>query len=371
MGAFRLTKYLLRRGHEVRLITTEKHPLAGPEPGGFDVIRAPHDFGFRARCALQALLRREFQSADVVHARYCYRLAALGAPLAHAASRRFVVSLHGLGLLDNPNDSLFRRLGHRRYRRISLASADAVIATSREFARLAEVHASPSRIHVIPNGVDTDEFAAGRPAPEALRQRYAGDRIVLAIRRLVPKNGIQYLVQAAPEILRVCPETRFVIGGWGSQESDLRKAAAALGVSHRFDFVGKIPNPEVPGYLAVAAVVVFPSSMESTSHACLEAMAMGKPVVASRIGGLAELLGEEGRGILVDLFASDGSTYDAPAALDRDAMLRLAGVIAGLLLDPDRARRLGEAARSYALAHFDWNVLVDRIVRVYRGDAAA
>ncbi|HEU5181280.1 MAG TPA: glycosyltransferase family 4 protein [Candidatus Polarisedimenticolia bacterium] len=371
MGAFRLAKYLTRRGHEVRLVTTEKHPLSGPEPGGFDVLRAPHAFGFSARRDLSALLRHEFSKADVVHARYCYRLAALGAPVAHAVSRRFVVSLHGLGLLDNPNDSLLRRLGHRRYRRISLSSADAVIATSSEFARLAAAYASPARIHVIPNGVDTDEFAAGRPVPEDLQRRYAGDKVVLAIRRLVPKNGIQYLVQAAPEILRACPSARFVIGGWGSQESDLRQAAAALGVAQRFDFVGKVPNAQVADYLAAASVVVFPSSMESTSHACLEAMAMGKPVVASRLGGLAELLGEDGRGILVDLFASDASTYDAPATLEQDAMLRLAGAIAGLLHDTDRAQCLGEAARSYALAHFDWNVLVDRIVQVYRGDATA
>ena len=371
MGAFRLAKYLLRRGHQVRLITTEKHPLSGPEPGGFDVIRAPHAFGLSARRALRALLRREFATADVVHARYCYRLSALGAPVAHAASRRFVVSLHGLGLLDNPNDSLLRRLGHRRYRHVSLASADAVIATSAEFARLAAAHAPASRIHVIPNGVDTDEFAAARPVPEALRRRYAGDQVVLAIRRLVPKNGIQYLVQAAPEILRACPEARFVIGGWGSQENDLRRAAATTGVAQRFDFVGKIPNEEVPDYLALASVVVFPSSMESTSHACLEAMAMGKPVVASRVGGLAELLGKGEKGILVDLFRSDASTYHAPATLDRDATLRLAGEIAGLLQDPGKALRMGEAARSYALEHFDWNVLVDRIVRVYRGEVAA
>src|SRR6185436_16883881 len=136
MGAFRLTKYLQRRGNPVRLITTERHPLSGAEPGELDDLRAPHAFGPWSRRSLHRLLEMEFRKAEVVHSRYCYRLGAISAPVARRLSRRFVVSLHGLGLLDNPQDSTFRRWSHRRYRRSSLALADAVIATSREFAQL-------------------------------------------------------------------------------------------------------------------------------------------------------------------------------------------------------------------------------------------
>ena len=369
MGAFRLAKYLQRKGHQVRLLTTEKHPLTGAEPGGLNVLRAPHAFGPLAGSSLRRILSREFEAADVVHSRYCYRLAAISAPIAHRLARRFVVSLHGLGLLDNPADSLLKRWSHRRYRRTSLRSADAVIATSSEFARLASEYCDPGKITVIPNGVDTDQFDISLPVPETLRTKYPSGPVVLAIRRLVPKNGIQYLVQAAPRILASCPEARFVIGGWGSQEEELRRLAERLGVAPSFDFVGAIPNAEVPGYLALSTLVVFPSSMESTSHACLEAMAMGKPVVASRLGGLAELLGEAGRGVLVDLFGSSGSTYHAPPLLAEEASHRLADAIIALLRDPAAARSIGTAGRDYALAHFDWNVLVDQIVRVYQGDS--
>jgi len=371
LGAFRLAKYLGRKGHQVRIITTEKHPLEGAEAGGLDVLRVPHAFGPLARHSLRRLLEMEFRRADVVHSRYCYRLAALSAPVSRRIARRFVVSLHGMGLLDNPHDSPLRRWNHLRYRRKSLSLADAVISTSSEFAHLASSYCEPSRIHVIPNGVDTDDFDASRPVPASLRQRYGSDRVVLAVRRLVPKNGIQYLVQAAPLVLKSCPGARFIIGGWGSHEEALRRMTRELGVDSRFDFVGTIPNSEVAGYLALAEVVVFPSSMESTSHACLEAMAMGKPVVASRLGGLAELLGENDRGVLVDLFGSPMSTYDAPPSLPQDATARLAAAIAELLGDPALARRIGEAGRRYALAHFDWNALVERIVGVYRGEASS
>ena len=370
MGAFRLAKYLKRKGHSVKIITTEKQPWEGPEEGGHEVLRLPHRFGPFDRRRLVARLGPLFREADVVHSRYCYRLAALAAPVARRLRRRFVVSLHGLGLLDNPGDSLLKRWSHRRYRRASLGLADAVIATSGEFARLAAAYADPSRIHVIPNGVDTDQFDADRPAPEELRRRYEGDLVVLAIRRLVPKNGIQYLVQAAPGILARCPRARFVIGGRGSQEAELRRLVRDLGVEARFDFAGAIPNAEVSGYLAAARVVVFPSSMESTSHACLEAMAMGRPVVASRLGGLRELLGEGERGVLVDLFGSRGSSYDAPAALPPAEVDRLGSAILGLLLDPKRAERIGAEGRRHALGNFDWSVLADRILEVYRGGRA-
>jgi 1,4-alpha-glucan branching enzyme len=367
MGAFRLAKYLRRKGHLVRIFTTEKHPWEGPEAGGHDVIRAPHRFDPAHRRRLARLLDSLFRDADVIHSRYCYRLAALSAPVASRLGRRFVVSLHGLGLLDNPGDSLLKRWSHRRYRRLSLSRADAVIATSSEFARLAAEHADPRRIHVIPNGVDTDDFDAALPAPEWMRRKYAGDRVVLAVRRLVPKNGLQYLIQAAPSILARCPRARFVIGGWGSQEADLRRLALELEVEARCDFVGAIPNAEVAGYLAAAAVVVFPSTMESTSHACLEAMAMSRPVVASRLGGLEELLGDGERGVLVDLFDSRESSYDAPLLLPPDSVERLASAVLVPLLDSEKAERMGQAGRRHALAHFDWNVLVDRIVEVYRG----
>jgi glycosyltransferase involved in cell wall biosynthesis len=365
MGAFRLAKYLRRRGHRVRIFTTEKHPQTAPEEGGLEVLRAPHRFDLAGRRRLRTQLADLFRDADVVHARYCYRLAALGAPVARRLGKRFVVSLHGMGLIDNPDQPWLKRWSHRRYRHRSLAGADAVIATSDEFARLAAAHADPSRIHVIPNGIDTDEFDAARPAPPDLSDRFAGQRVVLAIARLDPRKGIPYLVQAAPRVLRACPDARFVIGGWGTQEAFARSLARDLGVADRVVFEGAIPNRAVPGYLAMASAVVFPSTMESTSHACLEAMAMGRPVVASRVGGLVQLL-DEGRGVLVDLFGSSDSSYSAPALLPDAAVARFADAIIGVLEHPDEARRLAEVGRAWAVAKLDWNMIVDRILETYR-----
>ncbi len=370
MATFRLAKYLGRRGHRVRIVTTEKHPWHGQEEGGLEVIRAPHRFDLSARRRLATLLREIFREADVVHAQYCYRLAALAAPLAEELRRRFVVSLHGLGLFDNPRDSLLKRWSHRRYRSRTLSRADAIIATSEEFARVAGTYADPGRIHVVPNGVDRDEFDASRPVPASLRERFSGRRVVLAVCRLVETKGIQYLIQAAPLIAGSRPDVVFLIGGWGAMEADLKRLAASLGVGSRFEFLGRIPNRELADYLALAAVAVFPSSAESTSLACLEAMAMGRPVVASRIRGFEELLGDGERGILVRMF--EGSDYQraAPPLLPGPAVERLAEAVSRILDQPDLGRRLGETGRAYALAHYDWNLLVGRILEIY-SDASA
>jgi 1,4-alpha-glucan branching enzyme len=367
MGAFRLAKYLRRRGHQVTILTTEKHPWQGPEEGDLDVVRLPHRFGPIDRSRLRRRLRLAFETADVVHSRYCYRLAAIAAPIARRLGLRFVVSLHGLGLRDSPGDGPLRRWSHARYRRRSLSMADAVIATSSEFAAMASRYADPSRIQVIPNGIDTDEFDAARKAPARLAGRYPGCKVVLTLSRLIPSKGIQYLVQAAPAIARACPEARFVVAGWGPMREELEALARERGVGERFDFAGAVPNREVPDYLALADVVVFPSSAESTSHACLEAMAMGKPVVASRIRGLEQVIGGPERGVLVDLFDSSAYEFDPPPLLPGPAAARLAEAVSGLLRDPDRARRIGAAGRAHALAAFDWSRLVERVIDVYRG----
>ena len=98
---------------------------------------------------------------------------------------------------------------------------------------------------------------------------------------------------------------------------------------------------------------------------------MGRPVVASRIQGLEELLGSDGRrGVLVDLFETTDYRFEPPLHLPAEGVARLAAAIVGVLEDPARARAIGEAGRAHALSTFDWNVLADRILEVYRGTSA-
>jgi glycosyltransferase involved in cell wall biosynthesis len=247
-------------------------------------------------------------------------------------------------LLDNPQDSPFRKWRHRRYRRSSLVLADAVIATSSEFAELASAYCDPKKIIVIPNGVDTDDFNASRTAPASLSGKYHSEQVILAVRRLVPKNGIQYLVQAAPRILKLCPEARFIIGGWGSQEEELKRLAEGLELLHALISGGFLIPKFRLSCAGESRGLPLPWNPPATH---LEAMAMGKPG-GQPFSGLAELLGENGRGVLVD-FDSSGSSYHAPVTLRREVSDQFADAIVAPAILPCPSSGSG---REYALAHF-------------------
>jgi glycosyltransferase involved in cell wall biosynthesis len=133
--------------------------------------------------------------------------------------------------------------------------------------------------------------------------------------------------------------------------------------------VGLIPNNRTPEYFAVADVVVFPSTAESTSISCIEAMLMEKSIVASRVGGLIELLGgAEPVGRLIQLVDNEHSDYAAPSisSISAQRYSAMAKSIMGLLEDAHENRRLGIAARKRAMAHFEWTNVIAATEANYR-----
>ncbi|MGH7770913.1 MAG: glycosyltransferase family 4 protein, partial [Candidatus Binatia bacterium] len=112
-------------------------------------------------------------------------------------------------------------------------------------------------------------------------------------------------------------------------------------------------------------IVVFPSSAESTSIAALEGMSMGKPIVASAVGGHPELLGNNERGLLVRLFDRTESDYNAPMTLPPKRLQALAEEVVRLIHEPELAEALGEKAGDYVRRHFDWQVIAKKVETQY------
>ena len=201
--------------------------------------------------------------------------------------------------------------------------------------------------------------------PEELRQKYAGKKNILTVRRLVPKNGIHYLVEAMPYIKEQVLGVVYLMIGAGRMEEYLKGRINELSLGDSVKMLGEIPNNEVAKYLKLADVVVFPSTAESSSIACAEAMAMRKKIVASRVGGLVELIGENNeRGTLVRLVDWQGSNYEAPISLDRSRYLELAGaVIKDLQSDNDEK---ADKARQYAYDNLRWEVIARQTEKVFK-----
>ncbi len=345
-----LARALRGLGHDVALCTFERD--ASPDdPDGFVTHIAYRGISSmpRAFFALWRLAR----GADIIHAHYSYRLAFLVSLVALLKRIPFVVTQHGLGLIPQVGAPWYYDWVFYFWRWWVMKIARAVISTSEDMSVEIRACGFGKKIIAIPNGFDADHF---RPL-----QRPAGEPVLLTVRRLVAKTGIQYLVQALPFLRGKFPSLRFVCIGGGRLEERIRALARDLGVAECIEFVGPVGHQELLQHFAKAHVVVFPSTAESTSLSCIEAMAVQRPVVASRVGGLIELLGEHGeRGTLLELTDGEHSDYDAPFTLPEERIRRLADAIGSVLMHYDDAWRKAEEAAAYVRERYNWTHIAKR-----------
>ena len=356
---WKLSKELRARGYRITFVTATPGPLL---VDGFRVYRLAHlqSQGKRAVATLPFYLPQLMslvKNCEIVHGHYTAFCSAVLGMLAWSLRRPFVVTLHGYGTLDS---SVLGNFWSQRWRFLAFRTADKVIATSGEMAEVARRFVPRERIVIVPNGVDTIGFAPSADALPPFPVRVA------TVRRLVPKNGVQYLIEAVPFILQRVPRpTEFWIVGDGPLRQYLETRVRELGVEKAVRFFGAVPNEHVPEIFKQTHVVVFPSSAESTSIAALEAMAMAKPVVASAVGGYPELLGANERGLLVKLFDHCQSNYDAPLSLPPEPVQALANAVIRLIAEPELARALGVKARAHVQRYYDWRLIAEKVERVY------
>ncbi|MEV0569925.1 glycosyltransferase [Dactylosporangium sp. NPDC050588] len=202
-----------------------------------------------------------------------------------------------------------------------------------------------TKIKVIYNGLPDEAFADARPAH--IRSKRP---VVLCVANFKRYKGHDHLLEAGRLLSDRGTPCTFVFAGGGEQRRALIRQATRLGVDLRM--LG--PRTDVDRLLARADAVVLPSLTEGMSNAVMEAMAAGRPVIATAVGGSPELLAN-GRGLLVPPRDPAG----------------LADAIAGVLADPGRAQAMGRAARQWSRIHLHGDTMVDQHVDLYRGMLAA
>ena len=207
------------------------------------------------------------------------------------------------------------------------------------------------RTRVVYLGAPLDEFARARSADDVAAARRAlgiepGTLAIGTITRLMPAKGNRYLVEAAPQVLARHPHTRIFIVGEGELQSELEAQARALGLGDRVVFPGF--TRDVAAALSAFDLVVFPSLMEGTPLTLFEALAMGKPIVATDCDGMVDVLTDRRDALMV------------PRA---DAG-RLAGALCELIERPDVAAGLAAQARVTG-ARYDIAAFVRKMERLY------
>lgn len=172
---------------------------------------------------------------------------------------------------------------------------------------------------------------------------------LLCIGRLSKEKGFDLALTAFACIVNRLPDLRLVIAGDGPERRRLENQAVEMGLKDTIQFLGWVAPENVPGLINTATVVVMPSRAESLPMVALQAAQMARPVAGTRVGGLPEVVIDHETGFLVD--------KENPEAL--------ANAIAFLLDHPERATRMGQAARDRVQRDFDWERHVNAYDRLY------
>jgi glycosyltransferase involved in cell wall biosynthesis len=232
---------------------------------------------------------------------------------------------------------------------ITLRGADGVIATTKTYAETSRELWKKADIEVIPNPVDCERFRPDVDA-SALRDRLklGNAKVALFVGRLTHHKGVEDFVRSATHTAR---NVVHVVVGDGPQRRALEGLARSTGVAHKFVFVGRAENHDLPLYYNLSDVVVLPSvsRLEAFGIATIEAHACGKPVVVSDIPGVREVI-------------TDGETGLVAQPFDPED---LAEKISQVLADKDKAKSMGLAARKHALETYETGRVARKVLGFY------
>lgn len=375
------TRAILRaqiaQGWEVRGLTGLRHITAGPEieevdglifqrtpghrtPGGLPLLREWAEMK-ALEDAAERLVR--VWRPDILHAH---------SPVLNAIPALRVARRHGIPLVyeirafweDAAVGNGTGREGDARWRLTRLAEtwavrrADALVVICEGLRRdLIARGIRADKSAVVPNGVDMTMFGTPSPPDAALRSRLGldGAEVIGFIGSFYDYEGLDDLIAAMPALLAARAGARLLLVGGGPMEEALKAQAAASPAAHAIRFVGRVPHDAVEKYYSLVDILAYPrKSMRLTELVTplkpLEAMAQGRLVAASSVGGHRELIDD---GVTGTLFPPGD-----PAAIAR--------ALAGLLEDRGMWIQRRAAARVFVERERDWSKIVHRYRSVYR-----
>jgi len=349
---FALSKELVKMGHEVTILTGAGKEKKAVSRDGVDIIsfdlfntmkytyRSGTLTPLRQLLFLTSVLAKNLDLKYDIYHGHIYTSGLLANYFARKYNGIAVNTIHGSyypvwDRLTNPLAAFFYRIMERQIATMLAKHSHLQLHVSTYFAE--QVSAWGGEVKVIPNGVDTGVFNNG--VSSKFHSRLP---VVLTARRLVRKNGLEYLIKAMDHLRGECD--LFIIGE-GPEQHRLKLMAKN---NDNIKFLGAIPHTEMPSYISGSDIVVIPSIIEASSLFMLEAMAAGKSVIASDVGGLPEILGDSGK--LVPPMNPE----------------RLSGAIRELLNDAEKRRQLGISAQRRVSENYTWHNIANKIEEEYQ-----
>lgn len=356
-----VSRELESRGHEVDIIT-------GAIPGqpsderldGLHVIRVggvmkrtfTHGYASPLRQFAwvpsgAGYLLKHAKEYDLIHA---HVQASMLAALLGAGSRKLVWSWHGtyhqqLWRMYPAQQALFYEVAEHIAVKLPYAACITGDAYTKKLA-MRHMGANPARLFPVENGVDTEMF---RPMTVGKPEGWPDGFCLVTTRRLVPKNGLQFLIPALKPIVEKDRDVHLMIYGDGPDRRKLEALSDGNGLSGNVHFMGPAPLERMPSVYSAADAVVIPSLIEATSLSCLEAMACGKALVTCPVGGVPEIAPPD-----KVIYTEPGNVASLTKGLERVIEMGAEG-----------RETLGRKAREHVSRNFTWKHTVDKILDVY------
>ncbi len=343
---YEISKWLAEQGNDVFLMTIRRGKSPGRERlDGIEIER----FVLTGPLAMPRLLQLIFvKKIDVVHVHWSsWKTGLLAVFVAKIVGKPVMLGLAGDDVYTPADPG--RRPGF--FYMQAIKTADLLVTTSEDLKRRAIEKNFPGNAVAIPQGIDAKVFnpaVSGRAVRERLG--WLDNPLVMVAARLIERKGVSYAVDAFAHVSKRIPETRLMIAGEGPERRRLERKVRSLGLSEAVAFLGIVPYREVPTYYAACDVFVHIPTYEAMPHVIYEAMATGKPVVASRVGGITEVIEDGENGLLVE-----PRNHDQTA----DAIMKL-------IEDPGFARRIAHAALEKIERRYTWDIIAGRYLRLYR-----
>jgi glycosyltransferase involved in cell wall biosynthesis len=291
---------------------------------------------------------------ELIHAHYAYPEGLISLIANKGINKKLIITLHGYDIIKDKETSYGIRLNQKYDYIIKkvLNNADAIITASKSiYNEACQIIKDKDKIFLISNGIDIKKFNMNISGT-IIKRKYGiqNKSIIFTLRSHEPKYGVEYFIRSAKIVLEKKQDVVFIIGGRGSLMDYHKKLTNELGLQDSVIFTGLIPDNYKANYYAACDIFVVPSLQEAFGLVASEAMACGKPVIASRVGGLVDQVINEVNGFLVN--PKDYKT--------------IAEKILYLLEKPYDARRMGINGRKIVEKKFNIEKRINKILCLYK-----
>ncbi|MGD0644265.1 MAG: glycosyltransferase family 4 protein [Candidatus Bathyarchaeia archaeon] len=354
---YHLVKNLKEMGN-LPIVVTSGHSEKSSE--FCDVLRLPSIYlkGTWGNLAISPTILQALKGikVDVVHAHTPARFFAESTAFFFKFVRKgtpVVLSYHqhneNLGLISN----VVMNFHNKTVMTYLFNHVDKIIVPSCAYKRIVESYyrINGDKITVIPCGIDTETFNPLRFNVETQRERFGilNENVVLFVGRLVSYKGLEYLLNAMPLVIREFKDTVLVIVGEGNIRNELENLTKKLRLQEHVRFLGSLPSDQIPEIMSMASVFVLPSLVESFGVVLAEALSMEKPVIASNVGGIPEVVEKGKTGLLVS----------------RQDVKGLSEAIISVLSDQNWAMAMAIEGRKTVVRKFSWQSVTAKTIGIY------